>query len=432
MENLIAWSAQFLNRDKTFIDIGEPLFTPIYNNCKDVSSTFNNNVCFVKIFSTDILTILKLNEEELKNSRYPAILFKFTDQMLLRYLSSLGYQIMSINGYQNIMLAADNSQTSTFNFDDTEKLILDTQTSSSLRNQLIIKIYDYMKPLPYTKKINLNVPSPLNRSAMNPSIINIKNGYLCNIRYANYVYDPDFKFLDNGSIHLSDHYYIYFDKDFNIKRSFIIKDETNNIYHDSFVKGVDDLRIINESLFLCSHGNFNNHRTINQCLGHVNDGKIDKLIPLIGPERYRHEKNWLPFIKNETLYVIYMIHPFTLYSVNHDDGSLTLIKQLKLTDKNLDNIRGSATCIPYKDGWLATCHHVSNMCYLHRFIYFDDNFDTLSISKPFYFEIKGIEFNAGMCNYDDGVILAVSIRDKDPKLLFINNSTINDLFYNTI
>ena len=49
MDQLIAWTEQFLKSDKLFVDIGEPLFMPIYSKCKKVINTINDeNINFIK------------------------------------------------------------------------------------------------------------------------------------------------------------------------------------------------------------------------------------------------------------------------------------------------------------------------------------------------------------------------------------------------
>jgi hypothetical protein len=122
--------------------------------------------------------------------------------------------------------------------------------------------------------------------------------------------------------------------DFMIVKTILLKDVTNNIYFNSFVEGIDDLRIINEQYFICSHGNFNNNRLIHQCLGtyDINTGNVNSLVVLKGPNIHKHEKNWLPLIIDDDIYVIYTTDPFILYKVNKETGDLLLIKNnLKLT-----------------------------------------------------------------------------------------------------
>src|SRR5438445_1571334 len=240
------------------------------------------------------------------------------------------------------------------------------------------RLYDYMVKIPYKNKIWLHCPMGMDRVPNNPSIIRTEDGYLCNLRCSNYVYDPHFRFLDDTGVHLSDHVLIYFNHQFLVEKTVKLVDKTDNVYHDSFIKGFDDIRLIDSHRFICSHGNMNNHRTINQCLGTFDDdGHVTRLIQLHGPNPYRHEKNWLPLVIQDELYVIYTTHPFVMYKVDTNNGNMTMVKNEKLTSKNLDGFRGSSAPIKHKDGYLYTIHQVTKeLSYFHRFVWVDKNFTT--------------------------------------------------------
>lgn len=427
-----------------------------------------HQICFLKI---DVvgheLKVLQGAIKTLENNQYPPFIFNNNNSLLSNFIKNLGYNVHRIGGYPNMYLASDhknfkqkeilrknrnfelnfqhyNNLINKFDSNNLKQIVqeaihyqdyangikacelLALSYDSDTRNDALTQIYNYIKPIPYKQKIMLNCTMKPNRVPNNSSIIKIDNGYLCNIRCSNYVYDPYFRFLE-GNIHLSEHMLITFSEDFKIKKTVELVDKTNNVYHDSFVKGVDDLRLIDEKRFICSHGNFNTHRTIQQCLGTFDEfGNITKLIPLIGPHQYRHEKNWLPLIKNDELYVIYMIHPFTLYKVNEDNGELTLIKQVKLLNENFD-VKGSAPFIPYKNGLLATVHQTTkDLSYMQRFIWMNHELTEIKYSIPFYFHSKGTEFSLGMCHSDEGLIITHSIKDNHSSLIVIAYDVIDN------
>jgi len=329
--------------------------------------------------------------------------------------------------WQKIATEAKEHHDLDMGLDACEHLVFNTM-DVALRDWAMTKLYDYMRPLPCKNKIWLNCPMGLDRVPNNPSIINTEDGYICNIRCSNYVYDPNFRFLDGGQVHLSDHVLIQFDPQMHVKHTMPLIDRTNNVYHDSFIKGFDDVRLITKNMFICSHGNMNKHRTIDQCLGTMtDDGVVTKLIQLVGPNAYRHEKNWLPLIKEDILYIIYTTHPFTLYQVDQTNGKMVLLKNEKLTDKNCDGFRGSSPPLKYKAGYLYTIHQVTkNLSYFHRFVWIDENLTTLKWSKPFYFETKGIEFNVGMGHSPEGLWLAHSVWDNDARMILIDYDIVDD------
>lgn len=428
---LIDWCKQYLTPNTSFVDedpdVGfysivlskycKSVVTDLDKISKTIAlnniTNINNqcdNVSFLKISSIDAYKDL------LQQNNYPPFIFPCDiDKALIK---SMQYKIHDIMGYPHIMLASDNPQYFKKNNIEAYEDVILSFASLDRRQNALQNAFSYMSPISYIKKINLNCPMGL-RVPNNPSIIQMNENYLLNIRCSNYVYDPYFRFLE-GNIHLSDHHLLTLDANFNIIKTEVLKDVTNNIYYDSFVRGIDDLRLIDNQHFLCSHGNLNDHQTIQQCLGTFVNGNVTSLIPLLGPDKYRHEKNWLPFMNNG-LYMIYMINPFILYK--YDQG-LIKIKEIKLSDKNLD-FRGSAPPIPYKNGWLATAHQVANMQYYHRFIWFDLEFTTIKYSIPFYFEIQGIEFNLGMCHSPQGLVMTYSVWDNHPKLIIVDYNVID-------
>ncbi|HSW76952.1 MAG TPA: hypothetical protein VLG50_07890 [Candidatus Saccharimonadales bacterium] len=468
-ESLIHWCKEFLTPNAVMINIGAgsgsyPLL--LHSYCQTIhafetnelitlhQNMMNNHIHNVKLYTlnypidqlnlTDVKLITCYHDDmniinhilkTLNINNYPPILFT-KNMAISALLFNLGYQIHLINNYPDVLLASDHAQFDVDHddhhdqhlqqCDDIVLSFVDEQKRDTAMNQL----YHYMVKLPVIKTIYLNCPMPKTRVPNNPSIIydDVNKTYLCNIRYSNYVYDPHFRFLDEHNIHVSDHVLMTLDQDFCIQNTKQIVDKTNNVYYDSFVYGIDDLRLINKTQFICSHGNFNQNRLIEQCLGTLDEhGHVIKLIPLIGPVKGRHEKNWLPFYQHDKLYVIYMIHPFMLYEVNQTNGNLIQVKNTFLSDKNCSGFRGGSPPIKYKSGWLSLIHQVTkNLCYFHRFIWFDENFTTMKLSLPFYFETKGIEFSLGMCYDGSHIIITHSVWDNHARIIVIDEDIIND------
>lgn len=450
--NLINWCAQYITPYNVFIDAsaGNGNFTlllhklckyvycyePLYKNLEPTmgrvdainiiwcSSTLNlrniNNIGFIKLCHLPLKNAVKIIDTLAK---YPPILFDNVDLRVV--LITLGYQVYPINGYDGMYLASDHSDYHQNRLEDYEKIIFNNHETPDAINSVLLKTLDVIKPIKFIKKYHLNCPMSTKRVPNNPSIVKTVGGYICNIRASNYIYTPHFIFLDNDQIHRSDHYQLRLNDDFLIHDIKMLEDVTKNVYFDSFVEGIDDLRMINEKYFICSHGNFNNKGLIEQCLGKIKEGKVVSLVALKGPNLYRHEKNWMPYINNGKMYVIYLIHPFTIYQI-HKDGVMELVKHVTLGDLNMKNFRGSAGPIRYKDGWLATVHQVASMYYIHRFVWFDEDFNTIRVSKPFYFERKGIEFNPGMALHDDGIVLSYSVLDNNASCIVVGDKTIEE------
>jgi FkbM family methyltransferase len=441
-------------------------------NAKPLDYFCLENISFIKInVSGAELQVLQGALKTLKSNRYPPIMFKSVkndnllsdkNEELMTFIRKLGYNVHSISGCSGVYLASDHPQYSLDNNNKPEKYKQlidifnnnknDISTLTSLmvqaekyhdyniglevcdklifsnhpeKSEALINIYKYIEQIPYINKINLNCPMKKTRVPNNPSMINLPNGdYLCNVRCSNYIYEPHFQFLE-GNIHLSDHILLTLSPNFMVKKMVELVDKTNNVYYDSFVKGFDDLRLIDSTRFICSHGNFNNHRTIEQCLGTYDEfGNVNKLIVLKGPNPHRHEKNWIPLIQNDELFIVYFFNPFTLYKVNEETGELTLVSQKTLVEHF--DVKGSSSFIEYKGGLLATVHHTTrDLSYMQRFIWMNKELTTLKYSKPFYFESKGVEFTLSMCHGDNCVIIPNSIRDNYANLKMIDYKVVD-------
>ena len=48
--------------------------------------------------------------------------------------------------------------------------------------------------------------------------------------------------------------------------------------------------------------------------------QVDKLVPLIGPDLSRCEKNWMPIVMGGGLHMIYSYDPFVLFKTDVETG----------------------------------------------------------------------------------------------------------------
>jgi hypothetical protein len=155
---------------------------------------------------------------------------------------------------------------------------------------------------------------------------------------------------------------------------------------------------------------------------------VDQMIPLYGPDPNRCEKNWLPFIKDDQLHLIYSCDPFVLYKFN-DDHCETVLSY----EQNYDftAFRGSASPIAFDNGYLMLVHETVQFPdlsrnYLHRFIFLDQNFLIKRLSKPFVFVHSGIEFCCSMVinHSETQLIMSIGVEDNLASLCFIDLETI--------
>jgi hypothetical protein len=162
---------------------------------------------------------------------------------------------------------------------------------------------------------------------------------------------------------------------------------------------------------------------------------VEKLIPLKGPDPYRCEKNWLPFIEDGLVHFIYSYDPFVIYTHDIDTGHCETSVHYH-PDHDFSHMRGSAGPIAFDDGYLLLVHEVVlqsdySRCYLHRFMQLDSDFHAQKISKPFYFSHHGVEYCASMTLDHSGseLVLGIGIEDSEAYVYFFDCAMIRSLFY---
>jgi glycosyltransferase involved in cell wall biosynthesis len=130
---------------------------------------------------------------------------------------------------------------------------------------------------------------------------------------------------------------------------------------------------------------------------------------VLQPEGDRlHQKNWMPQVSGERLQFIYSCDPTRVV----EESARTIIETSPAVAA--PRFRGGSQLIPFDGGYLALIHEVNwresdkRRYYWHRFVWFDETNRLRSVSRPFFFQKKGIEFAAGLAWHPDGHRLLIS------------------------
>ena len=283
----------------------------------------------------------------------------------------------------------------------------------------------------------------------NPSICKIKNGYIVLCRTLNYEL-----YIDGNRIEYNKcspiktkNIAVFYDKDFNKVKQTPIMDYVPVNYFKQI--GPEDCRIFkwnDEYWFVGTTYDTSMYGEMRALLGslkNVEDGDIiefDKLISLASPGQAIHEKNWLPWIMNDKLLMVYSYDPFTILEVEKNGSYKIIINQNQAF--NLSQFRGSAAPIPFKDGYLLMVHEVispriwpftTDMRYYHRFIYLDSELKINKISNCLTFKNEIIEYVCGMTldHSKQKIILGLGVWDREAYLGFMDAeyvwSLLNDI-----
>lgn len=126
-----------------------------------------------------------------------------------------------------------------------------------------------------------------------------------------------------------------------------------------------------------------------------------------------HEKNWMPQVAGDALRFVYLCDPTRV--VNSEGRTV----QQHVPAIFADRFRGGSQLVAFDGGWLALIHEVQardgRRCYFHRLVWFDGANRLAAVSRPFYFERKGVEFAAGLTWHPDQkrLLISFSIADSE-------------------
>lgn len=287
----------------------------------------------------------------------------------------------------------------------------------------------YIKNLEGTEftPIKFTVPAKLHHG--NSSIIKTENGYRVMIRSFNYYINEHQQFVTNeGDNHVfTRNFLLELDMNFNTLSQAEVIDNTMRRKMVTRIQGFEDPRLFKmngDYWFSCSVFDLNPEGIPQIALCKLaqkpHDGTIDAqtAVYLKGPDAKRCEKNWLPFMLDGQLYMIYMFEPLTIYKPNIETGELEVIKRIQ-NKEDYGHFRGSAAPIPFEDGYLSLIHEViwrdNKRHYIHRFVFFDKEFNITQLSKPFTFKHMGVEYCCSMTrdHSDTKLLMTMSFEERE-------------------
>lgn len=368
-------------------------------------------------------------------------------------------------------------------FKSCEQVVLSKVAQWHERNLTLSNECFYIHPIAHKKKVPLKCEMADLYEPSSSSIMKWEDGYRMILRGVNYSIGSkgEYYMRHNDNIVRTKNYLLTLNKDFEVLKQVELVDKSGVKIWEKNIVGMEDLRIFGDKYFLCTYPQVTASDHYRVCWGtyDAETGDVTRLIPLMMDNETKCEKNWMPFINsneikiigpsltvnsnkitnsmiksennvigpscevenkidvnpvikngNNKIYIIYSVQPLQIYELNEDDGSLIDVKCEDLTPHLCTDFRGSAPPIPYKDGWLCVIHQVhyaSPRKYLHRFVFFDKNFNTISYSDPFYFEKIGIEFCMGICHSEEGLILTYSQNDANANLIVIDYSFVDSM-----
>lgn len=372
-----------------------------------------------------------------------------TDQRILTSFPMNNYQFD-----EELSIAAYYTRFREEGFDAVNQLVLKKNVPWHVKEQAYRNMTFYLKQLPKTRFLPIEVDLPLVERGfeeryhpMNPSIHKIAEGYKLILRAVNYTQSGAkiFNTIDRMGMYRTKNFLLTYDQEFHLLSKQEIIEELPRERTRSFnIEGLDDCRIFDfegQSWFTCTTSDTNPYGNFQISLCKLENSsnrdtiQVEKLIPLKGPDPYRCEKNWLPFIKDGSPYVVYSCDPFTIYKPNLETGECEIaFSHTPIHD--FSHFRGSAAPIPFDNGYLMMVHEVVLLPnyerqYVHRFLFLNQNFIVVKSSKPFTFMHLGIEFCCSMImnHAQTELIIPIGIEDREAYLCFVDLNTIRSLLH---
>lgn len=198
------------------------------------------------------------------------------------------------------------------------------------------------------------------------------------------------------------------------------KTDFSRVYYQ--IQGLEDARhfIFKDEIYMsCTSFEYGRDPKASMVLCHLNKEtkEVDHIVSL-KYEEHKIQKNWVPFLYQDKFCFIYSYEPFILLEVNPETGECTEIMKKSNNKYDLSELRGSAPPIwlPDHKQYLIMTHEVifcETRKYIHRFTLWDQDFNLLKISEPFYFNHLFIEFSLSVIYNPENQILTIPFSHMD-------------------
>ncbi|NDU85723.1 MAG: hypothetical protein G3H99_03820 [Ferrovum sp.] len=298
--------------------------------------------------------------------------------------------------------------------------------------------------------IDIRVPTELD--ICNPSIVASEDGWEVLIRALDPkpYQGPDHEFLS------SDNWLVRYAPDFTIRSIDKLEDLDFRKSCSDAIHGLEDGRLFywkSQLHALFSGLKREGNTYLNTMVLSRIDGKtlVDPVI-LPSPHGQKREKNWMPYVRNDELYLVYSIQPMEVYRYTGKLERWAGEVNLQSSPASLGGamISGSSQLIDWAEGALAVIHHRRKAPILgklvmkhvtkdpeyqrkkvhfdHYFVRLDKNFNLMARSRPFQFETTGVEFCAGLCRGEQGILLSYGVMDRVARIIHMKIDWLNTIW----
>lgn len=284
---------------------------------------------------------------------------------------------------------------------------------------LLADLMDSVRPA----EIQLDVEPDWPR--FNPSIAADGDGFRAVVRTASYVLEDEryYRMLGEAGKVQTVNYLARFDGSLELTgvESFIDASEGPEL-HESMVEGYEDLRLFALAGRWYALATVRDRNPENVCeivlLG-LDGPRIESVTLLPGPTPGRHEKNWMPFVVEDRLRIVYSCGPTVVLECDVATGELSEHSRHE-APAHAEALRGGSQGVAVAGGHLFVVHDVvaldGRRIYGHRFVRIDAAGRLTDASPRFSFAGERIEHCAGMARRGEDVAISFGVLDRSARL----------------
>jgi tetratricopeptide (TPR) repeat protein len=269
---------------------------------------------------------------------------------------------------------------------------------------------------PYNPSIYFD-PNPKGRTKSGP----IPGRWRCIVRTSNYkIINGNYITPDNNIIHTRN-FMLDLDDKLNVVKTTEMIDKTGTPRSDYPCHGFEDCRLFRHEgklVFTATVCDFDLERAYEGpreiVLGELDDNyAIVRATLQRGPWSVRAQKNWMPTNDGR---IIYAVAPggkrastvFRLEGQHVTMPAGTAVSQGRL--------RGGSHAVKVPGGWLCIVHDVAwpggGRMYLHRFALLTEDLALVSLTDPFVFQTRSVEFCAGLAFDGKRLVASFGVEDQ--------------------
>ena len=157
----------------------------------------------------------------------------------------------------------------------------------------------------------------------------------------------------------------------------------------------------------------------------LDGARIDLLQVLHSPHAQPMEKNWMPCIRGQNLWVVYKHHLGEVYQ-------FAPARRMWIGEfPSLAGWSGGSQVIPFEGGFIGVVHQrrkVKNRVhYAHRMVRYGFHLEPLHAGREFFFRGEQIEFCSGLAQHGDGFVMSFGVKDREAWLVSLTPGQVSSL-----